>query len=129
MCRPEQKPQNPPDSAQRRVQRAQNERTEDAEIERRPEHDGGIEEQPQPPFAHIERQRQQPQQQKQRVQHIRRDGQRGDTASWRAEQIVDDAAQKPEQQRRRELRRLQAQRKLHQPKSRAKKPPAGTGSS
>ena len=129
MSRPEQKPQNPPDSAQRCVQRAQNERTEDAEIERRPERDGGIEEQPQPPSANIERQRQQAQQQKQRVQQVRRDGQRGDAASWCAEQIVDDAAQKPEQQRRRELRRLQAQRKLHQPKRRAKKPPAGTGSS
>ena len=74
MCRPEQKPQNPPDSAQRRVQRAQNERTEDAEIERRTECDRGIEEQPQPPSANIERQRQQAQQQKQRVQQVRRDG-------------------------------------------------------
>lgn len=85
MSRPEQKPQNPPDSAQRCVQRAQNERTEDAKIERRTERDGGIEEQPQPPSANIERQRQQPQQQKQRVQQVRRDGQRGDAASWRAE--------------------------------------------
>ena len=59
MSRPEQKPQNPPDSAQRCVQRAQNERTEDAEIERRTERDGGIEEQPQPPSANIARQRQQ----------------------------------------------------------------------
>ena len=87
------------------------------------------EKQPELPLPRIERkaeQRQKKQQQKQRVQHC---PELREKPSWRAQKIIDEAEQPAKQHRLRKLLRLKKNRKLHQPNSRPKKPPAGAASS
>ena len=121
--------QNLPEPPEKPGQSPQNNRAQREKISCRAKQDPREEEQPELPLPHIERkaeQRQKKRQQKQRVQHC---PELREKPSWRAQKIIDEAEQPAKKHRLRKLLRLKKNRKLHQPNSRPKKPPAGAASS
>lgn len=118
-----------PKTPEKSGQSPQNNRAQREKISCRAKQDPRKEEQPELPLPHIERkaeQGQKKQQQKQRVQHC---PELREEPSRRAQKIIDEAEQPAKKQGLRKLLRLKKNRKLHQPNSRPKKPPAGAASS
>ena len=121
--------QNPPEPPEKPGKPPQNRLAQREEIPRCAKQNPRKEKQPELPLPRIERkaeQRQKKQQQKQRVQHC---PELREKPSWRAQKIIDEAEQPAKKQGLRKLLRLKKNRKLHQPNSRPKKPPAGAASS
>ena len=121
--------QNPPETPQKSGKKPQNQRAQREKISRRAEKHPREEEQPELPLPRIERKKQQrkkKRQQKQRVQHRT---QLWKQPSWRAQKIIEKAERPAKNDCQRKLLRLKKNRKLHQPNSRPKKPPAGAASS
>ena len=118
-----------PKTPEKPGQSPQNNRAQHEKISCRTKENPRKEKQPELSLPHIERkaeQGQKKQQQKQRVQHC---PELREKPSWRAQKIIDEAEQPAKQQSLRKLLRLKKNRKLHQPNSRPKKPPAGAASS
>ena len=128
-ARQEQKPADPRRQTPERAEKRQQQAAERQKIRRRAERDRRTEKQPQQSPARVERQRQQREKKREHEQRVRHHGQTGRAPPERTQQIVKHAQSRAERKCRRELKRLKAQRQLHQPNSRAKKPPAGAGSS
>ena len=121
--------QNLPKRAKKTGKSPQNNRAQREKISCRAKQNPRKEKQPELSLPHIERkaeQRQKKQQQKQRVQHC---PELREEPSRRAQKIIDEAEQPAKKHRLRKLLRLKKNRKLHQPNSRPKKPPAGAASS
>lgn len=121
--------QNLPKRAKKTGKSPQNNRAQREKISCRAKQNPREEKQPELPLPRIERkaeQGQKKQQQKQRVQHC---PELREEPSRRAQKIIDEAEQPAKKQGLRKLLRLKKNRKLHQPNSRPKKPPAGAASS
>ena len=121
--------QNLPKRAKKTGKSPQNNRAQHEKISRRAKENPRKEKQSELSLPHIERkaeQGQKKQQQKQRVQHC---PELREEPSRRAQKIIDEAEQPAKKQGLRKLLRLKKNRKLHQPNSRPKKPPAGAASS
>ena len=121
--------QNLPKRAKKTGKSPQNNRAQREKISCRAKQNPRKEKQPELSLPHIERkaeQGQKKQQQKQRVQHC---PELREEPSRRAQKIIDEAEQPAKKQGLRKLLRLKKNRKLHQPNSRPKKPPAGAASS
>ena len=118
-----------PKTPEKPGQSPQNNRAQREKISCRTKKNPRKEKQPELSLPRIERkaeQGQKQQQQKQRVQHCPELRQE---PSRRAQKIIDEAKQSAKKQGLRKLLRLKKNRKLHQPNSRPKKPPAGAASS
>ena len=121
--------QNLPKRAKKTGKSPQNNRAQHEKISCRTKENPRKEKQSELSLPHIERkaeQGQKKQQQKQRVQHC---PELREEPSRRAQKIIDEAEQPAKKQGLRKLLRLKKNRKLHQPNSRPKKPPAGAASS
>ena len=118
-----------PKTPEKSGQSPQNNRAQHEKISCRTKKNPRKEKQPELSLPRIERkaeQGQKKQQQKQRVQHC---PELREEPSRRAQKIIDEAEQPAKKQGLRKLLRLKKNRKLHQPNSRPKKPPAGAASS
>lgn len=118
-----------PKTPEKPGQSPQNNRAQREKISRRAKENPRKEKQSELSLPHIERkaeQGQKKQQQKQRVQHC---PELREEPSRRAQKIIDEAEQPAKKHCLRKLLRLKKNRKLHQPNSRPKKPPAGAASS
>ena len=107
----------------------QQEPSECPEVRPRAKRGGRVEEQPQQPAARIQCQSQQSQKYIQRKQHVQRRGEPQGFSPHSPQKIVNESQRRAKPEGRRKLKRLKAQRQLHQPNRRAKKPPVGAGSS
>lgn len=118
-----------PKTPEKTGQSPQNNRAQHEKISCRTKKNPRKEKQPELSLPRIERkaeQGQKQQQQKQRVQHC---PELWEEPSRRAQKIIDEAEQPAKKHCLRKLLRLKKNRKLHQPNSRPKKPPAGAASS
>ena len=108
---------------------SQQDRTERQKIQARAQHQTGEREQPEQAAPRIEREKKQRRRERQCEQHIKRQRQSRAQTPERTQRVVEYAQRQPQQHGGVKLGCLQRDRQLHQPKSRAKKPPAGASSS
>ena len=117
--------QNPPDGAQRALKNWKQQAAERQKIRRRTQRDLQKEAKAEHALPRIERESEHRQEKDKRKQPVRKARGAGQHPSQRAQQIVERRKQNPQQCRKRRLLRLKENRQLHQPNSRARKPPAG----
>ena len=117
--------QNLPDGAQRALKNWKQQAAERQKIRRRAQRDLQKEAKAEHALPRIERESEHRQEKDKRKQPVRKARGAGQHPSQRAQQIVERRKQNPQQCRERRLLRLKENRQLHQPNSRARKPPAG----
>ena len=120
---------NPAERVKTGLQRAQDQRTERQKIETSAEQQRRKIEQPELPAPRVECKRQQRQQKRQRKQRIRQKARAFDCPSECAQNVIKARKHRAKACGKQKLSCLKSDRKLHQPNSRAKNPPAGTASS
>lgn len=121
--------QNLPKQPEHRGKRAQDEPAQCEKIQKRAKAHRGEKEQPELPLPGVECKAEQRQKKRQRESEIQGAAKPGQRPPQRAQAIIQNAEPRAEQKGQCRLLCLKRYRQLHQPNSRAKKPPAGAASS
>lgn len=108
---------------------AQQERAERQKIQARAQRQRPERKQPEQAAPRVEREQKKGRRERECEEHIERQRQLCAQPPERAQRVVEHAQRQPQQHGGGKFRRLQRDRQLHQPNSRAKNPPAGASSS